>query len=80
MKDGKYLGTDINGRNVWEKIPEYEFYKKEIENHGYLRCYWLGEAKQIVKYNLGALVLKGLLVVMPTIRLDDIPDTSKELN
>lgn len=81
IKNGNYLGyRDANGYAVYERISEYEFLKREQKAYGYIRCYWLGEAKQILKYNIGVLVLKDFLAVLPKISLDNIPDTIKEIN
>lgn len=79
--DGKYLGKDAEGRNTWERISEYDKLQIEIsESPTGLMKYWnLGEAKQIIKYSIGSLVVNGYLAVLPTIKLDSIDENQKQI-
>jgi len=71
MIDGKYIGTNSIGWNVYERISEYETRKKEISEHGRLRYWHFSEAKQLLKYAIGALVMRGHLTVLPSIKIND---------
>lgn len=73
---GDYLGyRNENGNPVYEKIPEYDLMQREIKKHDGLLPHWyLCEAKQILKNCIGALVVKGYLMAIPNVKIDNIPE------
>lgn len=74
--DGKYLGYQKeNGYNAYERILEYDLYKRKISEHNGLLPWWdLSEAKSTLKLCIGALVVKGYLTVIPNIKISETPE------
>lgn len=68
----EYKGKDEKGNAIWTYSLEYDKRKREIkERGGLMEGYHLNEAKGILKYHIGNLVVNGYLVVLPTIKLEE---------
>lgn len=73
-------------RNPVEPYPftyvlEYDVRKKEIKkNGGLMDSYNLTEAKAILKYHIGNLVVNGYLVAIPTISIKNIEELNSNNN
>lgn len=69
--DGKYLGVGANGWATFERVNEYDKFKGLIKDNGLLDYWYLGRAKQWFKSNIGSLVMRGYLTVIPSINLGE---------
>lgn len=75
---GRYLGKNNLGQNVWERILEYDYYMRKIAEKGKLSYYSMADAKQKIKYSIGSLVMRGYLRVLPVINISE-PAKQKQL-
>jgi hypothetical protein len=77
---GESLGKGSDGYYKFERVKEYDWKQKQITEHGgMLPGYFWAEAKSILKYHIGNLVINGYLVVLPVIKITPYEENKREI-